>query len=235
MSNFPENDAWRCFLEVLIPRRIGHSAVQTFRDRVNTGNVENSSSSSFLELVESNRWVEHTYEVVAKARLLEKQILDLETGVRGFAITGDALFLEPYYLAEARWDDQIAFLSDLVSDNPSQVAAVLSIHETKLEWMRRAANPTIRQMTQAAITVLSADKQAPGFVLMVEAGDVDWANHDNNIDNSIGALNSGDAAVRAIIKWVEANSNWDESLMIVTADHGHYFHLTSPAALLGGQ
>ncbi|MCR9199680.1 MAG: alkaline phosphatase [Planctomycetaceae bacterium] len=98
-----------------------------------------------------------------------------------------------------------------------------------------AANPTIRQMTQAAITVLSADERAAGFVLMVEAGDVDWANHDNNIDNSIGALNSGDGAVRAIIKWVEANSNWEESLMIVTADHGHYFHLTTPEALLGGQ
>lgn len=95
------------------------------------------------------------------------------------------------------------------------------------------ANPSIRQMTQAAITVLSADKQAPGFLLMVEAGDVDWANHDNNIDNSIGALNSGDQAVRSIIKWVEANSNWEESLMIVTADHGHYFHLTNPEALLG--
>ena len=96
-----------------------------------------------------------------------------------------------------------------------------------------AANPTMRQMTQAAITVLSADDSAPGFWLMVEAGDVDWANHDNNLDNSIGALNSGDGAVRAIIKWVEANSNWDESVMIVTADHGHYLNLTNPQVLVG--
>lgn len=93
-------------------------------------------------------------------------------------------------------------------------------------------NPTLRQMTRAAITVLEADADGPGFWLMVEAGDVDWANHDNNIDNSIGAVNSGDGAVRAIINWVEANSTWEESLMIVTADHGHYLHLTAPEKLI---
>ena len=41
---------------------------------------------------------------------------------------------------------------------------------------------------------------------MVEAGDVDWANHDNNLDNSIGAVNSGDDALRAVTDWVEAHA-----------------------------
>ena len=60
-----------------------------------------------------------------------------------------------------------------------------------------------------------------------------WANHDNNIDNSIGAVNSGDAAVKVITNWVESNSNWEESLLIVTADHGHLFFLKSPELLTG--
>ena len=72
-----------------------------------------------------------------------------------------------------------------------------------------------------------------GFWLMVEAGDVDWANHDDNIDNSIGAVNSGDAAVKTITDWVERHSNWTESLMIVTADHGHYLVLERPELLTG--
>ena len=69
---------------------------------------------------------------------------------------------------------------------------------------------------------------------MVEAGDVDWANHDDNIDNSIGAVNSGDRAVKAITEWVEANSKWDESLLIVTADHGHMLNLVKPEMLIQG-
>ena len=91
-------------------------------------------------------------------------------------------------------------------------------------------NPSLKDMTDAAITVLSQNPK--GFWLMVESGDVDWANHDNNIDNAIGAVLSGDAAVKSITDWVEQHSNWKESLLIVTADHGHYLVLESPEKLI---
>ena len=91
-------------------------------------------------------------------------------------------------------------------------------------------NPNLAQMTEAALTVLSS--RPTGFWLLVEAGDADWANHDNSFDNSIGAVNSGDAAVKVITDWVDTNSNWRESVLIVTADHGHLFHLTSPELLI---
>lgn len=93
-------------------------------------------------------------------------------------------------------------------------------------------NPTLAEMTSAALTVL--ESRGSSIWLMVEAGDVDWANHDNNIDNAIGAVNSGDAAVKVITDWVEKNSNWDESLMIVTADHGHLFQFIDPTKLIQG-
>lgn len=91
-------------------------------------------------------------------------------------------------------------------------------------------NVTLSEATSAALEVLKTDAQ--GFWLMVEAGDVDWANHDNNLDTSIGAVKSGDDAIRVITDWVEKNSNWQESLMIVTADHGHYLVLDRPELLL---
>lgn len=90
-------------------------------------------------------------------------------------------------------------------------------------------NPELHQMTTAAIQVLQ--KRSERFWLLVEAGDVDWANHDNNIDNAIGAVNSGDAAVKVITDWVEQNSSWDDALVIVTADHGHLFQFSRPALL----
>ena len=92
-------------------------------------------------------------------------------------------------------------------------------------------NPTLSDMTTAALDVLSENKK--GFFLMVEAGDVDWANHNNNIDDSIGAVLSGDAAFEAITEWVETNSNWEETLLIVTADHGHLMFLDDPSVLTG--
>lgn len=90
-------------------------------------------------------------------------------------------------------------------------------------------NPTLAEMTAAALTVLQTNPS--GFWMMVEAGDVDWANHDCNLDNSIGAVISGDEAVRVITDWVERHSNWNESLLIVTADHGHDLNLLQPEAI----
>ncbi len=90
-------------------------------------------------------------------------------------------------------------------------------------------NPTLAEMTSAALTYL--DRNDDRFWLMVESGDVDWANHDDNVDNSIGAVNSGDAAVRVITDWVETHSNWKESLLIVTADHGHMLNIVRPELL----
>ena len=90
-------------------------------------------------------------------------------------------------------------------------------------------NPTLAQMSEAALNYLaSSDKP---FWLLIESGDVDWANHDNNLDNSIGAVLSGDAAFRAVTQWVEKNGGWKDTVVILTADHGHYFNLTEPEVL----
>ena len=91
-------------------------------------------------------------------------------------------------------------------------------------------NPNLAEMTRAGITAIARPNQK--FWLMVEAGDVDWANHDNNLDNSIGAVKNGDAAIKVIADWVEQHSNWDETLMIVTADHGHLLVLDKPELLI---
>jgi alkaline phosphatase len=88
-------------------------------------------------------------------------------------------------------------------------------------------NPTLADMATAAMDVLASRGK---FWLMVEAGDVDWASHANNIDTAIGAVASGDAAFRAVVDWIERHDAWEESAVIVTSDHGHLFVLTDPAA-----
>lgn len=90
-------------------------------------------------------------------------------------------------------------------------------------------NPSLAQMTQAALRVLEQDRD--GFWLMVEAGDVDWACHANNLDNAIGAAICGDEAVSEIFRWVEERNGWDDTAVLVTADHGHLFVTRDIAAI----
>ncbi len=96
----------------------------------------------------------------------------------------------------------------------------------------RLEQPTLAQMSRAAIQVLAANPDQP-FALFIEAGDVDFALHANNLDNAIGAVLSGEEAVRVVIDWVEQHSNWDESALIVSSDHGHYLVIDNLAALAG--
>jgi alkaline phosphatase len=90
-------------------------------------------------------------------------------------------------------------------------------------------NPDLADMTEAALLTLA--KAEEGFWLMVEAGDVDWANHANNIDNSLGAVYSGEEAFDVVTNWIDENDAWGHTAVIVTADHGHYLVIDDASCL----
>lgn len=96
-------------------------------------------------------------------------------------------------------------------------------------------NPTLANMATAALEVLESRTKSgvnKGMWLMVESGDIDWANHNNNLDDSIGAVLSADEAFSEIVAWVEKNSSWEETALILTADHGHMMVLDDLKALI---
>ena len=77
--------------------------------------------------------------------------------------------------------------------------------------------PTLTEMTLAALNIL--DNDPDGLYLMVEGGAVDWAAHSNQSGRMIEEAIEFEQAVNAVLNWVQANSNWGETLLIVTADH----------------
>ncbi len=79
--------------------------------------------------------------------------------------------------------------------------------------------PDLSTMTEGALQLLSKDED--GFFLMVEGGAVDWAAHANNLPRIIEEKIDFNDAVKTAVDWVEANSSWDETLVIVTTDHGN--------------
>lgn len=79
--------------------------------------------------------------------------------------------------------------------------------------------PSLATMTEGSLNLLSKDED--GFFLMVEGGAVDWAAHANNLPRLIEEQIDFNEAVEATVKWVEENSSWDETLVIVTSDHGN--------------
>jgi signal transduction histidine kinase/ActR/RegA family two-component response regulator len=84
-------------------------------------------------------WVEHTHKVLADSNELIKLLVDMETGERGFLITGNDIFLEPYYEAKALWPNKLNALRELVSDNPVQVSRLNNIDILQNRWLIEAA------------------------------------------------------------------------------------------------
>jgi alkaline phosphatase len=81
-------------------------------------------------------------------------------------------------------------------------------------------NPSLAEATLAALDLLGRD--AEGFFLVVEQGDIDWANHDNDFRTMVGCVADLDGAVRAALDFVDRPDDgidWTNTLLLVTADH----------------
>lgn len=72
------------------------------------------------QLIENNRWVAHTHEVLTELGDTLSMMKDIETGVRGYLITEDERYLEPYGEASTRVRAQLERVRSLTADNPIQ-------------------------------------------------------------------------------------------------------------------
>lgn len=83
--------------------------------------------------------------------------------------------------------------------------------------------PGLKDMTLKAIDVLSTRGKDKGFFLMSEAASIDKQMHALDYDRALGDLLELDDTVRATIEKLKKLDILDETLVIVSADHGHGF------------
>jgi alkaline phosphatase len=85
-----------------------------------------------------------------------------------------------------------------------------------------ATSPTLTELSRAALNKLNADPD--GFYVSIEGGAVDRAMHANNFGRMIEEYVEFNDTVKFVIDWVnspESRATWEDTLLIVTADHDH--------------
>ena len=101
------------------------------------------------ETMRARGLAQHTNEVIAAIRTLHISVLEAETGQRGFLLTGDPAYLQPYERALDRVSFLQGQLQHLTADNPAQqeqMRALASVLQHKMEelgqsiQLRRAGN-----------------------------------------------------------------------------------------------
>jgi signal transduction histidine kinase/CheY-like chemotaxis protein/CHASE3 domain sensor protein len=89
-------------------------------------------------LLSALRSVEHSERVIGNANEVMKLSVDLETGMRGYLLTGDETFLAPYKSGKAKIAVEMSTLLELVSDNSIQVDRLRRIRALQGQWMEYA-------------------------------------------------------------------------------------------------
>ncbi|MDQ4141205.1 MAG: CHASE3 domain-containing protein [Bacteroidota bacterium] len=97
------------------------------------------------EVLENSQWVSHSQAVVRTSSALQRHIVDMETGMRGFLLTGNEVFLEPYYAAKKQIPALFSNLKTLVKDSPVQIRQVQQIENTHNRWVKTFTEALISQ------------------------------------------------------------------------------------------
>ena len=85
-------------------------------------------------LLSAIQWVEHTDRVINNLNRSLKLSVDMETGMRGFLLTGDERFLDPYEVAKPAISTELQNLEELVADNPTQVDRFKRLAALQVSW-----------------------------------------------------------------------------------------------------
>ncbi len=75
---------------------------------------------SIAKLTETAGWVAHTQQVIATLEGVLSTMKDAETGQRGYVITGDERYLEPFRTAQSTIGGELKSLRELTKDNSAQ-------------------------------------------------------------------------------------------------------------------
>lgn len=109
---------------------------------------------------EINQLVVHSYEVLRRGRLVLSHVLDVETGQRGYLLTGSKKFLEPYNIASGKLDTAMETVINLVADNPEQEIRAIALREKVEEFKSHLSRQMIKFGVQGSAGIRAADLQA---------------------------------------------------------------------------
>jgi PAS domain S-box-containing protein len=91
------------------------------------------------QMQRSARRVDHSDRVIAHANNLVKLMIDQETGLRGFLITHDPVFLQPYREANQQLENEFAALFALIRRDPEQTARLQRLKTGFQAWQQEEA------------------------------------------------------------------------------------------------
>nr|WP_313403835.1 methyl-accepting chemotaxis protein [Pseudomonas sp.] len=116
-----------------------------------------STWRGFGQVERSVRLNIHTYDVIIESGDLLASLINIETGARGFAITGRDQFLEPLQAGEKDFREHMAHVRQLTRDNPAQQRRFAELQALHDQWLSEDINGYIELRRQVSASTRDFD------------------------------------------------------------------------------
>lgn len=119
------------------------------------------SYASTSKLIESAEWVRHTHEVLDGVDEILSRMKDAETGQRGYVITGEPRYLQPYNGQHEAIAQRLKRLLDLTADEPAEqqrIATIESLIDVKFAELHETIDLRTTKGFAAAAQEVLTDK-----------------------------------------------------------------------------
>lgn len=93
--------------------------------------------------LKGNERITHAQQAITKFNNLLNIMINIETGIRGYLISGDDVYLEPFNASEGLFDSEGREAEKLMSQEPEQLKRIQEIIKTKREWIE---GPAVEEM-----------------------------------------------------------------------------------------
>ncbi|HXH46007.1 MAG TPA: CHASE3 domain-containing protein, partial [Bradyrhizobium sp.] len=110
----------------------------------------------------TTKWTVHTYEVLEQLSELVSGMVNQETGVRGYLVSGDTAFLAPYEAGQKQFQAAAAKVGNLTSDNATQQKRLEQVKALANDWGTNVAQREIALMKDPATQAKARELEASG-------------------------------------------------------------------------
>lgn len=118
---------------------------------------------NFSRIVNSNKWNVHTWQVIDESRALTQSLINMETGLRGYAINGKPEMLTPWTEGQKAFSEHINKAKSLTSDNPIQQQRLTRLTEQEQAWSNSFALPLMNNRQSLNSGSLTQEKFLADF------------------------------------------------------------------------
>ena len=104
---------------------------------------------NFRLLAQASAYSTRSYQTLLESEALTQSLLNMETGVRGFLVTGDQQFLDPYDSGRADFQTHLAKTNELLANFPDQIVRLQELERLEGRWLDTLLQPAIAQRRDA--------------------------------------------------------------------------------------